>query len=119
MRIGVKAASGTWTLQMLVLSAVVYLLFHNMVFRKMVRKHTARILSYEDVKHPVHRFFDRQAYFIMTFMITFGVGLRASGLLPDGFIATFYSGLGLSLVIAGVSFGLQFSRHNKPVESSN
>ncbi len=30
----------------------------------------------------------------MVFMMAFGIGLRASGLAPEGFIAVFYTGLG-------------------------
>ena len=33
-------------------------------------------------------------FLIMVFMIAFGIGLRASGLAPEGFIAVFYTGLG-------------------------
>ena len=107
MRIGIIASSGIWLWWMLCISIVVFLLFHNMVFRKMVRKHTKRILDYQEERLPFYRFFDRQAYCIMIFMMTFGIGLRVSGLAPDIFIAVFYSGLGFSLIIAGVGFALQ------------
>ena len=110
MRIGIIASSGIWLWWMLCISIVVFLLFHNMVFRKMVRKHTKRILDYQEERLPFYRFFDRQAYCIMIFMMTFGIGLRVSGLAPDIFIAVFYSGLGFSLIIAGVGFALQFLR---------
>lgn len=33
-----------------------------------------------------------------------GIGLRASGLVPEFFIAFFYTGLGLALATAGVAF---------------
>lgn len=118
MRIGVIASKGTWIFSMLCLIAIVYLLFHNLVFRKMVKKHTARILNYEEDKQLLYRFFDKQAYCIMAFMITFGIGLRVSGLISDVFIAVFYSGLGFSLVIAGISFCLQFSRYNKLLKNN-
>jgi len=116
MRIGVIASKRHWIFSMLCLSVVVYLLFHNMVFRKMVKKHTARIINYEDEKQPLYRFFDKQAYCIMALMIALGVSLRVSSLMPDMFIAVFYSGLGFSLIIAGVSFCLQFSRYDKLFE---
>lgn len=110
MRIGLLAWADIWLWWMLCISVVVFLLFHNMVFRKMVKKHTKRILGYKEERLPIYRFFDRQAYCIMAFMITFGVGLRVSGLAPDLFIAVFYSGLGFSLIIAGVAFALQYMR---------
>ena len=40
----------------------------------------------------------------------FGFGLRASGLAPEGFIAVFYTGLGASLLTAGLRFLLAVSR---------
>ena len=55
--------------------------------------------------------FNRQAYCIMAFMMTFGIGLRVSGLVPEVFIAVFYSGLGLSLIIAGLGFCRQFIKY--------
>ena len=47
----------------------------------------------------------------MAFMMTFGIGLRVSGLVPEVFIAVFYSGLGLSLIIAGLGFCQQFIKY--------
>ena len=46
----------------------------------------------------------------MVFMMAFGIGLRASGLAPEGFIAVFYTGLGASLLTAGLRFLLAVSR---------
>ena len=45
-------------------------------------------------------------------MIAFGIGLRASGLAPEGFIAVFYTGLGASLLTAGLRFYWQFPAGN-------
>ena len=41
---------------------------------------------------------------MMAFMMTLGIVLRSSGLLPDEFFAFFYTGLGTSLSIAGILF---------------
>lgn len=38
------------------------------------------------------------------------IGLRSSGLAPERFIAVFYTGLGASLLLAGLLFGRNFSR---------
>ena len=37
-----------------------------------------------------------------------GIGLRASGIAPERFIAVFYSGLGGALLLAGILFGLRY-----------
>ena len=44
----------------------------------------------------------------MAVMMTGGIGLRASGLAPEQFIAVFYTGLGASLLLAGLLFGRNF-----------
>ena len=49
----------------------------------------------------------------MAFMMTFGIGLRVSGICPDIFIAFFYTGLGAALITAGINFSLQYRKYNK------
>jgi hypothetical protein len=44
----------------------------------------------------------------MAFMMTMGISLRAFHLVPDIFIAVFYTGLGVSLLCAGILFLVQF-----------
>lgn len=39
------------------------------------------------------------------------VWLRSSGLVPDTFIAVFYTGLGLALALAGVLFRVMFIKY--------
>ena len=39
-----------------------------------------------------------------------GIGLRLSGLAPEQFIAVFYTGLGASLLLAGVLLGRNFGK---------
>ena len=63
-----------------------------------------RIVRYEEEMQFILKFFDRKSFCIMAFMMTFGIGLRTSGLCPDIFIAVFYSGLGTALVLAGLAF---------------
>ena len=41
-----------------------------------------------------------------------GIWLRSSGIVPDVFIAVFYTGLGLALALAGVLFGIIFLNYN-------
>ncbi len=47
----------------------------------------------------------------MAFMMTTGIYLRVSGLCPVRFIAVFYSGLGLSLLLAGILFGWNYFKN--------
>lgn len=94
------------------LCATVFCLFGAMFF-KMSQKHVRRICDYADDFRPIWYFFDLKAYLIMAVMMGGGIGLRASGLLPDVFIAVFYTGLGCALTLAGLCFGAAFFRYSE------
>lgn len=47
---------------------------------------------------------------IMAVMMSGGIGLRLSGVAPERFIAAFYTGLGASLLLAGLLFGRNFGK---------
>ena len=78
--------------------------------RKTCEKHTARIIGYEG-KQWFIKFFDLKAFMIMAVMMSGGIWLRVNGWAPDRFIAVIYSGLGVSLVLAGILFGVRFFQH--------
>ncbi|MDD4312856.1 MAG: hypothetical protein PHW41_10280 [Eubacteriales bacterium] len=92
-RIGLVAYSGNFVWWRGLLSVAVFAAFQMLVFGKMVTKHTNRILSYEDERQNFFRFFDTRSYLIMAFMMTLGIGLRVSGIVPNTFIAFFYTAL--------------------------
>ena len=106
MRIGTPDMIANWhsPLLPLLFSVVVFGLFFKFVFHKMVVKN-------RDGKIPFYRFFDKKSYLIMIFMITFGVTLRMSHLIPPLYLGTFYTGLGASLIGAGIFFFIQYRRN--------
>ena len=108
LRIGILSYRGNVTLLNLFLSCVIFAAFWFLVFDKLVRKHTFRILNYQEEKQFFLKFFDIKSFCIMAFMMTFGIGLRVSGLCPDLFIAVFYTGLGTALFLAGASFASNY-----------
>ena len=73
-----------------------------------LKKHTKRIRFYVDGKHLSLKLFDFRSFIIMAFMMTLGIVLRTGGLAPKQFIAFFYTGLGASLLVAGIRFGYNF-----------
>lgn len=89
-----------------IFSMVVFALF-GIMFYKMSRKHTKRIIGYEAYR-PFWNFFDLKAYLIMAFIMGGGIGFRVAGIFPDIFIAFFYTGLGCALALAGVLFGINY-----------
>jgi len=109
-RIGFIAYRDYFTWRKLLISVLIYGVFQLFIFGKMVQKHTKRILQYEEGRQYFFKFFDIQGFVIMTFMMTFGIGLRVSGICPDVFIAVFYSGLGSSLLTAGLLFIANYLR---------
>lgn len=110
LRIGLMAYPAYVTVLNVLLSVLVFAVFQYFIFGKLVKKHTTRIHSYLEERHFFLKFFDKKAFAIMTVMMTGGIGLRASGLAPERFIAVFYTGLGAALLLAGLLFGRNFGR---------
>lgn len=98
----------------LVGTLIIFILFHIFIFTKMVGKHANRIRGYEEDKTHIWKFFDKKGYIIMAIMMIGGIGLRMSGLIPEWFIAFFYTGLGLALFVAGLSFVIRYFRSSDP-----
>lgn len=96
----------------ILLSVLVFCAFGWMFF-KMSIKHTGRIKGYEEEFRPIWHFFDLKSYIIMAVMMGGGIWLRSSGLVPDVFIAVFYTGLGCALALAGVLFWIMFALFHK------
>ena len=89
----------------IVLSVVVGIVFH-----KLTVKHTRRIAGYGEERQLFVKFFDNRSFAIMAVMMTGGIAIRSLHLLPDVFIAVFYTGLGTALALAGVLFAINFFR---------
>ena len=87
---------------LLLISIPIYFLFHHFVFRKIIIKHTRRIVSKPENSYCMFSFFNWQSYLIMAFMITLGISVRKYMLLPKEIIAEFYFGLGLALFSAAI-----------------
>ena len=110
LRIGIAVYPAYITLVNLLLSVLVFAVFQKFIFGRLVKKHTARIKGYEEERQFFLKFFDGKAFVIMAVMMSGGIGLRASGVAPEPFIAVFYSGLGASLLLAGLLFGRNYGR---------
>lgn len=108
LRIGVVSYAGYTGGLNFALSMVVFLLFQTFIFGPLVHRHTTRISGYAEEKQFFLNFFDGRSFLIMAFMMTFGIGLRASGLAPVRFIAVFYTGLGAALFLAGLLFARNY-----------
>ncbi len=111
LRIGVIAYPAWHSVANYLLSVLVFAVFQIFIFGKLVKKHTTRISGYpQEDRYFFLKFFDGKSFAIMAVMMTGGIALRASGLAPERFIAVFYTGLGASLFLAGIRFGLHFAK---------
>lgn len=108
LKIGIESYNEYRTILNYGLTILVFLVFWFMVFYKLTVKHTTRIQGYEEEKQFFYKFFDLKSFFIMAFMISFGIIIRTFHLLPERFIAVFYTGLGAALFLAGVLFGFNY-----------
>lgn len=84
-------------------ATLVFLLFFGIIFHKLYRKHTLRI-SRKKSRNCPFSFFDAKGWIVMACMITTGVAARTLHLLPEAFIAVFYTGLSLALIGTGIRF---------------
>lgn len=107
-KIGVESYVGHLSHLNLFLSLGIFLVFWFMVFYKLTVKHTNRITAYEEEKKFFLNFFDLRSFVIMAVMIGGGLAIRVFQLLPETFIAVFYTGLGSALLLAGILFGVNY-----------
>lgn len=108
LRIGLVSYRAYVSILNILFSGVVFLVFQFFIFGKLVKKHTARIHAYTEARQFFWKFFDGKSFAIMAIMMTGGIWLRASGVAPERFIAVFYTGLGASLLLAGILFGCHY-----------
>ena len=108
LRIGIETYAAYKSVINFILSLLVFLFFWFMIFYKLTVKHTDRIQNYQEERQFFLNFFDLKSFLIMAFMITFGITIRTFHLLPDRFIAVFYTGLGAALFLAGITFGRNY-----------
>ena len=115
LKIGVEAYARALSPINVALSALIFFLFWTRVFHPLVDKHVIRIHGYEEEYKRPWNFFDKKSFLIMAFMMTFGITIRAFNLLPERFIAFFYTGLGAALAMAGILFLINYASYERKV----
>lgn len=111
LRIGILSYPPYLSIINILLSIVVFSVFQHFIFGRLVKKHTVRIQNYEEEQHFFMKFFDVKSFIIMAVMMSAGIYLRASSFVPERFIAVFYTGLGSSLLLAGILFGKNYIQY--------
>ena len=108
LRIGILLYPSYVSIINILLSIAVFTVFQCFIFGRLVKKHTRRINAYTEERQFFFKFFDLKSFIIMAVMISGGISIRAFHLLPEQFIAVFYTGLGASLSLAGILFGCNY-----------
>ena len=79
-------------------------LFYYIVFDKVSFKHTNRIKSMQHERPCAFSFFNWKSYLMMIMMISMGIGLRTTGLVPLKFLSLLYITMGIPLSISAIRF---------------
>lgn len=113
--IGLPALVFGWHIPWLsiLISAIIFGLFFKFVFFRLFKKHIARIDAFEREKVCAFAFFDVKGYIIMACMITLGIVIRTTGILPPVYLGMLYTGLGFAMIGAAISFIAAFIRTHK------
>ena len=77
LRIGLTAYPSYWSLFNILLSVLVFAVFQQFIFGKLVKKHTTRIHSYVEERHFFLKFFDGKSFAIMAVMMSGGSGIKS------------------------------------------
>lgn len=88
----------------LIASITAGLIFYYLMFKKLSGKHSRRIFELK-TSHPcVFSFFNIRSYGIMTIMISLGIILRTSGIIPLDYLSLFYITMGIPLLLSSIRF---------------
>ena len=80
------------------------LLFYKFMFSKISLKHIHRIQNLKEEKPCFFSFFNLRSYLLMTVMMSFGITLRVTGLVPMAYLAPFYIAMGTPLLLSAFRF---------------
>ncbi|MBC8342475.1 MAG: hypothetical protein ISR55_06780 [Bacteroidetes bacterium] len=95
-----------------VIGGLVYLVFFQTVFHKILIRHTRRIIRKEKNWLCLFSFFDWRSYLLMAIMISAGILTSKYATLPPSVMAAFFISLSLSLFTSAIYFvyyGIRFS----------
>ena len=80
------------------------LIFFALVFQKISRKHVSRILNLTGERHRFYEFFNPRSYLMMVGMISLGVFLRKSLIVPVSSLSLAYITMGIPLLLSSFRF---------------
>jgi hypothetical protein len=93
----------------LIFSILAGILFYRLLFSKISLKHTRRIAGMQLERPCLFSFFNLRSYILMSLMITAGISLRKSGILPPVYLSVIYVTMGIPLFISSFRFYYAFA----------
>lgn len=94
------------------------LLFFALVFAKISRKHVNRIANLFGDRHHFYEFFNFKSYMMMAGMISMGILLRKSLIVPLASLSLAYITMGIPLLFSSLRFYLNWFRFQSAANSS-
>lgn len=88
----------------LIISAFAGILFYLGMFSKISLKHARRIINLKPEKPCLFSFFNVKSYILMSVMISMGIFLRTSGLVPVAYLSVLYVTMGIPLFSSAFRF---------------
>ena len=80
------------------------LIFFMLLFLKISRSHIQRISQLPGERHQLYEFFSSKSYIMMVGMISLGIFLRKSSIIPLGSLSLAYITMGIPLLLSSVLF---------------
>lgn len=78
--------------------------FYQFMFSKIFKKHSERIMSIKHERPCAFSFFNWKSYIMMGSMITLGILLRTTGIVPIRYLSIVYIAMGIPLSISAIMF---------------
>jgi len=88
----------------LIISAIAGTLFYMGMFSKISLKHARRIINLKPDKPCLFSFFNVKSYILMSVMISLGIFLRTSALVPVTYLSVLYVTMGIPLFSSAFRF---------------
>jgi hypothetical protein len=80
------------------------LIFFVLIFLKISRKHVNRIINLDGNHHQFYEFFNPRSYLMMLGMISLGVFLRKTSIIPLTALSLAYITMGIPLLLSSFRF---------------
>lgn len=80
-------------------------------------KHSRRIINMEEQRPCLFSFFNFRSYLMMALMISMGILLRKTGIVPLSYLSFFYILMGIPLLMSSFRFYYYGFRYSKAIEN--